>query len=60
MTRRRRDPRPRRTLPEDEPGLAVPGWMDVCGERMFVVDLTAGGFPIGIREEDDPVWLDGA
>lgn len=32
--------------------------MDIYGERMFVVDFTAAGFPIGIREEDDPSWLD--
>jgi len=25
---------------------------------MFVVDFTAAGFPIGIREEDDRSWLE--
>jgi len=25
---------------------------------MFVVDFTAAGFPIGIREEDDRSWHD--
>lgn len=33
------------------------GWMSY-GERMFVVDLTPAGFPIGIREDDYPHWLD--
>lgn len=56
MTGRRRHPRPHRTPKAVEPGPAVPGWMDIYGERMFVVDFTAAGFPIGIRDEDDRSW----
>ena len=32
----------------------MPGWM-LCGDEwMFVVDLTPGGFPIGVFVEDEP------
>lgn len=58
MTGRRRHPRPRLTETAVEPGPGVPGWMGIYGKRMFVVDFTAAGFPIGIREDDDPSWLD--
>ena len=56
--RRRRDPGRRRPPTRADDGLAVPGWLDWCGERMYVVDFTSGGFPIGIREQDAPEWLE--
>ena len=30
----------------------MPEWVDVCGRRMFVVDFTPNGFPIGIFEDE--------
>lgn len=56
--RRRRDHGRRRPPPAVDDGWSVPDWLDVCGERMFVVDFTRSGFPIGIREEDASEWLD--
>lgn len=41
-----------RERPEDDS--AVPGWVDANGERMFVVDVTPAGFPIGVREDELP------
>lgn len=41
-----------------EPDPVVPEWMDVDGERMFAVDLTPAGFPIGIRGAEEPCRLD--
>ena len=58
MTRRRREARPHRppTRPEDSP--EAPGWMNIDGEQMFVVDFTPAGFPIGMWQDDAPHWLD--
>lgn len=37
----------------------MPDWVDVWGRRMFVVDFTPGGFPIGIFEDEiDREWTD--
>lgn len=54
MSRRRRKAGRRRPPGPADQSPSVPGWMDVSGERMFVVDFTPAGFPIGIRQEDDP------
>lgn len=44
------------TLVDENPG--VPGWLEADGERMFVVDYTPAGFPIGMPKESEPPWLD--
>lgn len=37
----------------------MPDWVEVWGRRMFVVDFTPGGFPIGIFEDEiDREWTD--
>lgn len=36
-------------LPDDE---LFPGWIDWGGRRMFVVDFTSAGFPIGVFEDE--------
>ncbi|MGH8897222.1 MAG: hypothetical protein ACRDZ4_09420 [Egibacteraceae bacterium] len=44
----------------DELDGVIPGWVEVGSRRMFAVDVTSGGFPIGWYEEDDDGWLDEA
>lgn len=35
------------------------GWVEWCGQRMFVVDHTSAGFPIGVFEDEiDRDWID--
>jgi len=36
------------------------GWIHWGGDRMFVVDYTPAGFPIGLREEEieELEWLE--
>jgi len=37
----------------------IPDWVEVCGRRMFVVDHTPAGFPIGVfQDEMDRDWND--
>ena len=57
---RSRRPRPRATrTPELGDNLAMPEWVDVWGRRMFVVDFTPAGFPIGVFEDEmDRDWTD--
>jgi hypothetical protein len=54
VSRRRRKAGCRRPPAPADQSPSVPGWMDVYGEQMFVVDFTPAGFPIGIRQENDP------
>lgn len=38
---------------------AIPDWVEVCGRRIFVVDHTPAGFPIGVFEDEmDRDWSD--
>ena len=56
---RRRRPRATRRLPDPCTGYAIPDWVEVCGRRMFVVDYTPAGFPIGVFEDEmDRDWND--
>ncbi|MDQ6613967.1 MAG: hypothetical protein M3083_04285 [Actinomycetota bacterium] len=65
MSRRRRVPNPRRAASccvrdvlDDE---TFPGWVDWGGRRMFVVDFTSAGFPIGVFEDEmDLDWTSDA
>ena len=63
MTRRGRSrgrrPRATRRVPDLCDDHGIPGWVDWWGKRMFVVDFTSGGFPIGIFEDEmDRDWND--
>ena len=41
-----------RRLPDLGEDHSVPDWVDWWGRRMFVVDYTPAGFPIGIFEDE--------
>jgi hypothetical protein len=58
VTRRRREAGRRRMPAPAAQAPDVPDWVNFDGEPMFVVDFTLAGFPIGMRQENEPHWLD--
>lgn len=49
---RGRRPRGARRGPDICADHVIPDWVEVCDRRMFVVDYTPAGFPIGVFEDD--------
>jgi len=49
---RRPDPTPRRRTADEQDGFDDDMWINIDGRRMFVVDYTPGGAPIGVFEDE--------
>jgi hypothetical protein len=52
----RRDKSARNTSDVDDERFAAPDWVWVGDRRMFVVDYTSGGAPIGCHEDELDDW----